>query len=295
MNNKGKNCYINGKTIGIIYLAIAMLCVAMVISYIRIDIIDKGMYYEWDLVKAFCVLIFILIFQFARWFFYSFYTDDKVITIKKLGRCIEFEKAVVTSVYSIDFIGTIIEYDDKKVIIPTGKRSFYESLSESGIGFSADVFFARMRKKGHITVRPKWYALLIRLYLFAFSFLLFIGGIIVIRQEIAKPHTDFLYLLLIFLFLVLSVYIMWWFNRSFVYISEDYIWQRLFFPRKRYSWKEFDRAELKRSHHRGVSIDILKLYFKDSKKKISISVEDYVLNTEDLFYLLKTNGISIKK
>jgi len=34
--------------------------------------------------------------------------------------------------------------------------------------------------------------------------------------------------------------------------------------------------------------------FKDSKKKISISVEDDVLNTEDLFYLLKTNGISIK-
>jgi len=87
---------------------------------------------------------------------------------------------------------------------------------------------------------------------------------------------------------------MWWFNRSFVYISEDYIWQGLFFPRKRYSWKVFDRAELKRSHHRGVSIDILKLYFKDSKKKISISVEDDVLNTEDLFYLLKTNGISIK-
>lgn len=294
MNNKGKNCYINGKTIGIIYLAIAMLCVAMVISYIRIDILDKGMYYVWDLVKAFCVLIFILIFQFARWFFYSFYTDDKVITIKKLGRCIEFEKAVVTSVYSIDFIGTIIEYDDKKVIIPTGKRSFYEKLSESGIGFSADVFFARMRKMGHITVRPKWYALLIRFFLFALAFLFFIGGIIGIRQEIAKPHTDFLYLLLIFLYLILSVYIMWWFNRSFVYISEDYIWQGLFFPRKRYSWKEFDSAELKRSHHRGVCIDILKLYFKDSKKKISISVEDDVLNTEDLFYLLKTNGISIK-
>ncbi len=294
MNNKGKNCYINGKTIGIIYLAIAMLCAAMVISYIRIDILDKGMYYVWNLVKAFCVLIFILIFQFARWFFYSFYTNDKVITIKKLGRCIEFEKAAVTSVYSIDFIGTIIEYDDKKVIIPTGKRTFYENLSGSGIEFSADVFFARMRKMGHITVRPKWYALLIRFYLFALAFLFFIGGIIEIRQEIAKPHTDFLYLLLIFLFLILSVYIMWWFNRSFVYISEDYIWQGLFFPRKRYSWKEFDSAELKRSHHRGVSIDILKLYFKDSKKKISISVEDYVLNTEDLFYLLKTNGISIK-
>ncbi|MCR4833261.1 MAG: hypothetical protein K5900_06770, partial [Butyrivibrio sp.] len=285
--------YINGKAIGIIYLAIAMLCVAMVISYIRIDILGKGMDY-WDLVKAFCVLIFILIFQFARWFFYSFYTDDKVITIKKLGRCIEFEKTAVTSVYSIDFIGTIIEYDDKKVIIPTGKRSFYENLSESGIGFSADVFFARMRKMGHITVRPKWYALLIRFFLFALAFLFFIGGIIGIRQEIAKPHTDFLYLLLIFLYLILSVYIMWWFNRSFVYISEDYIWQGLFFPRKRYSWKEFDRAELKRSHHRGVCIDILKLYFKDSKKKISISVEDDVLNTEDLFYLLKTNGISIK-
>ncbi|MBQ7428640.1 MAG: hypothetical protein IJV29_03150 [Butyrivibrio sp.] len=266
----------------------------MVISYIRIDILDKGMYSVWDLVKAFCVLIFILIFQFARWFFYSFYTDDKVITIKKLGRCIEFEKAVVTSVYSIDFIGTIIEYDDKKVIIPTGKRSFYENLSESGIGFSADVFFARMRKKGHITVRPKWYALLIRSFLFALAFLFFIGGIIGIRQEIAKPHTDFLYLLLIFLYLILSVYIMWWFNRSFVYISEDYIWQGLLFPRKRHSWKEFDRAKLKRSHHRGVCIDILKLYFKDSKKKISIPVEDDVLNTEDLFYLLKTNGISIK-
>lgn len=294
MNNKGKNCYINGKIIGIIYLAIAMLCVAMVISYIRIDILDKGMYSVWDLVKAFCVLIFILIFQFVRWFFYSFYTDDKVITIKKLGRCIEFEKAAITSVYSIDFIGTIIEYDDKKVIIPTGKRSFYEYLSESGIGFSDDVFFARMRKKGHITVRPKWYALLIRFFLFALAFLFFIGGIREIRQEIAKPHTDFLYLLLIFLYLILSVYIMWWFNRSFVYISEDYIWQGLFFPRKRYSWKEFDSAELKRSHHRGVCIDILKLYFKDSKKKISISVEDDVLNTEDLFYLLKTNGISIK-
>ncbi len=104
MNKKTKECYISGKIIGIIYLAIAIFIVALVISFIRVDILQKGMYYEWDTVKVFCEILPVIIFQFLRWFFFSFYTDDKTITIRKLCRCIEFKKVDVTSVYGIDFI-----------------------------------------------------------------------------------------------------------------------------------------------------------------------------------------------
>lgn len=293
MKKVNKKCHITGKIAGLIYLGIALFVVAMVVSYIRVDIIQKGMFYAIGYVKTLSVVILLMLLQFVRWFFYSLDTDDKIITIKKLGRCTEFEKSAVTSIYSVDFVGTIIEYDDKKAIIHTGKSTFLEKLSENSIHFSDDVIFARMRNKGHITVRPKWYALLFRFFHFALAIIIIVGVIFSARDHVARAEYELSEIIMYCIFSILAIAIIWWFNRSFVYINEEYIWQGLLFPREKYSWHDFNKAIFRDFHVRGLRIEILSLCFKDSKKKIRISVEDFILNKEDLYYLLKLNGIPV--
>lgn len=293
MKKVNKKCHITGKIVGLIYLGIALFVGAMVISYIRVDVIQKGMLYAIEYVKILSVVILLMLLQFVRWFFYSLDTDDKVITIKELGRRTEFEKSAVTSIYSVDFVGTIIEHDDKKAIIPTGKRTFLEKLSESRIHFSDDIIFARMRNKGHITVRPKWYALLFRFFCFVLAIIIIAGVIFRLREYVAGSEYELSEIIMYCLFSILAIAIIWWFNRSFVYINEEHIWQGLLFPREKYSWHDFNKAIFRDYHVRGLRIEILSLCFKDSKKKIRISVEDYILNKEDLYYLLKLNGIPV--
>lgn len=284
MKKNNYNYYISGKIIGLIYLGFAMVVAVLEIYLIKEDL-QQGRVLFIEGVMFLNIVILLLLLQFARWFFYSLEVNNQILKIKKLFRYIEFEKSSITSVYSIDLLGTVIEYDDKKVVIPTSKSKLYQELGGYTFVFSRDVRFERMRKKGYLSIRPKWYVLLVRCFYFLFALAIMLGGIIDVVEHKDTP------LGVVVFFCIVGVCVIWWFNRSFVYINEDFIWQGLFLPRVKHDWNEFDRYELKNISNYRIEITILKLYYKDQENAMRISAEESVLNLEDLLYLLELKGI----
>ena len=183
-------------------------------------------------------------------------------------------------------MGTVIEHDKTKTIIPTGKNTLYKELRCYNMYFSNVVLFAKARKRGHIVVKPKWYALIFRGVVMYFA----VDMPWWLLHNLSDTQLNIGVVVDSFFLIVLGLLGVWWFNRSFVYINEEYIWQGLLFPKKKHKWDEFSYY----GENEYRFIDVIYLHYKDKKGFMPISVEGRVLNTEDLFFLLNTHGINIK-
>ncbi len=279
--NNNAVCRISGKLYGSIYLGLFLILAALEIYNIKYNY-PKGLI----ICLGFVSIIFFI--QFLRLFFYSFECDNKIITIKKLFKKYTFTKESVKSVYSVDIVGTVIEHDKTKTIIPTGKNTLYEELRCYNMYFSNKILFAQARKRGHIVVKPKWYALIFRGVVLYFA----VDMLWWLLQNLSDTQLDIGVVVYSFFVIVLGLLGVWWFNRSFVYINEEYIWQGLVFPRKKHRWDEFSYFK----EYRYLDfIDVIYLCYKDKKGVcMPISVENRVLNKEDLYFMLNSNGIYIK-